>query len=157
MDDPDLQRLVEVQDAFEKDVTEPFCKLTSVPLLKDEGAKKIMFQRDIGSLRLKNWGHTIEYNFNKEAFTYSTNLINHYMTLDPRVQTFLFAIKLFGRGRSLFASKLAKTKRIKSLVLTRIYIYSASKLWYTILRIHNSRIGLFISTGSTGDSQLAAY
>ncbi|GAA5803545.1 hypothetical protein HPULCUR_009027 [Helicostylum pulchrum] len=103
LDDPDLQRLVEVPDPFENDITEPFCKAASIPLFQSVGAKKIQFEEDIGSLRLKHQLHHIEYNFNKEAFTYSTNLINHYMTLDPRVQTFLFAIKLFGRGRNIFA------------------------------------------------------
>ncbi|KAI8095423.1 hypothetical protein BDF21DRAFT_5946 [Thamnidium elegans] len=105
LDDPDLQRLVEVQNAYANDVTEPFCKNASIPLLHRAGVEKISFDSDIGSFRLKFSERAIEYNFNKEAFTYSTNLINHYLTMDPRVQKLLFVIKLFGRGRNLFASQ----------------------------------------------------
>lgn len=58
-----------------------------------------------GFIRFTMGTYPIEINFNKEITTEPTNLIIQYMKLDPRVKPLLYAIKLFGRARSLFARK----------------------------------------------------
>lgn len=57
----------------------------------------------------------IEYNFNKEIFTQSTNLIHHYLSLDPRIEHLLYGLKIFGRGRNIFACKLSFIFTIQTL------------------------------------------
>ncbi|KAI9352415.1 hypothetical protein BD770DRAFT_143942 [Pilaira anomala] len=105
LDEPEFERMIEIPNAFETDTHQPYCVSTSSQLFARRNYEKITYEPDIDSVkfRVDNWN--IEYNFNKEIFTYSTNLINHYMILDPRVQTFLFAIKTFGRGRNIFANQ----------------------------------------------------
>lgn len=105
LDEPEFERMIEISNAFETDTHQPYCVSTSSQLFARRRYEKITYERDIDSVKFKvdNW--SIEYNFNKEIFTHSTNLINHYMRLDPRVRTFLFAIKSFGRGRNIFANQ----------------------------------------------------
>jgi hypothetical protein len=47
----------------------------------------------------------VELNFNKAITTEPTNLIIQYLKMDPRIKPFLFALKYYGKSKSLFARK----------------------------------------------------
>lgn len=84
----------------------PYCAETAKDAFHRKGGDKFHFDPDIGSVRMKLNSFNVEYNFNKKIFTESTNLLHHYLSLDPRIKPLLYAIKIFGRGRNIFACKL---------------------------------------------------
>lgn len=108
MDEPDFSRLIDSGNPHQDHIYEPYCTELANDIFHRHGGDKFHFEPDIDSVRMKFNHVNVEYNFNCKAFTESTNLIRHYIALDPRVKPLLYAIKVFGRGRNIFASKLYK-------------------------------------------------
>ncbi|KAG2197827.1 hypothetical protein INT47_009708 [Mucor saturninus] len=117
LDEPDLSRLLTSKDPYREHIDEPYCTDVAIDIFYRHGGDKFHFSEDIGSVRTKLENTNIEYNFNNGIFTESTNLIGHYLTLDPRVQPFLYAIKVFGRGRNIFASQISNGVRYYGYVI----------------------------------------
>lgn len=105
LDEPDLHRLVGSENPIKDDLGQPFCSTTTTNIFRRNGAEKFSHDPTIDAIKFKLEEYSVEYNFNKEIYTESTNLINHYLTSDPRVKPFLYALKIFGRGRNIFAGK----------------------------------------------------
>lgn len=106
MDLPDLERLYDRRESpFLNDAYEPYCFSTMKQRFEMLGFNKICFDESIDATRFKAEALGVEYTFNKKAFTKSTNLIEKYRTLDPRVLPFLMTLKYFCRGRNLLARK----------------------------------------------------
>ncbi|KAI8048321.1 uncharacterized protein B0P05DRAFT_564449 [Gilbertella persicaria] len=104
MDTPDMNRLIyRDTNPFLSDRNEPHSFETMQRIFIDAGVDKMTFHQDINSIRIKHKDLSVEYNFNKKMFTKSTNLIEKYVSLDPRISPFLSAIKYFARGRNVLA------------------------------------------------------
>lgn len=84
---------------------EPYCPSTIADVFRRFDAEKIHHDTYTDMTRMKMEEYNVELNFNKEVYVESSNLIHQYIQLDPRVKPSLYALKLYGRGRNIFACK----------------------------------------------------
>jgi hypothetical protein len=108
MDDPDLDWIVQNKKTTNRQLlmSHPTESEDMAKLLTAHAAfKKGSYDVAVNTLRYQDpLGH-VEFVFNKKIFTESTDLINHYIALDPRVGKLVAVVKNFVQLRSVAKGK----------------------------------------------------